>query len=421
MSTMKEVREEIAVKSRFLHEVYEAAGADLDLGKVKALDSYGATEAKVAELKRRNDELADLNKKFGDLRSLEGGRGVADELHRAMNTPADGGIQHPGAADGVGKREQKSLGRLFVESAEYKAFDGHKAPALVLPDLNLKTVFRTGAGWDPESMRIPRLELSAQRPIAIIDTVPLLNTGTDTIRYMLETTLTNNAAEKAESTATTGSDIAGEAALALTEQTMPVEWLPVFIPVTKQQMADVVGIEDYVNQRLQYMLRARVDSQILNGDGSTPNLKGTLNIGGSLQTQAKGSDPTPDAIYKAMTKVRATGYAEPSVIFAHPNDWQDIRLLRTADGVYIFGSPQDPGADRIWGKPVVVSTAVVENTIILGDYAGYSAMFMRQGVTLSVSDSHAYYFTRGMLAILAEMRLAMVHFRTSAFATVTGV
>jgi HK97 family phage major capsid protein len=147
---------------------------------------------------------------------------------------------------------------------------------------------------------------------------------------------------------------------------------------------------------------------------------GTNNVVG-INTQAKGADPTPDAIYKGMTLVRSMGFTEPSVGFIHPNDWQDIRLLRTADGIYIFGSPIESGPDRIWGMPVVVTTAALENTMTLGDYRNFSALFTKRGITVAVSDSHAYYFTRGTLAVRADMRVAMVHFRPLAFCTVTGI
>jgi HK97 family phage major capsid protein len=232
---------------------------------------------------------------------------------------------------------------------------------------------------------------------------------------MEETTFTNNAAEAAAGGA------AGEAALALTERSAPVEKIAVFIPASEEQLEDVPAAEAYLNNRLGYMVRQRLDGQILNGDGSTPNLKGTLNIGGSLQTVAKGSDPTPDAIYKAFVKVRATGFAEPSVLYANPNDWQDVRLLRTSDGIYIFGSPQEPGRDVIWGVPVLQSTAVVANTMICGDYANFSALYLRRGVTIEMSSGYSDYFVKGKFAVKATLRCAVVHYRTSAFCTVTGV
>ena len=89
--------------------------------------------------------------------------------------------------------------------------------------------------------------------------------------------------------------------------------------------------------------------------------------------------------------------------------------------VALWGHPSMPGPFTIWGVPVVETTAVTATKAIAGDYANFSALYTRRGITLAVSDSHSHYFTMGMLAIRADMRVAMVHFRPKAFGEVTGL
>ena len=285
-------------------------------------------------------------------------------------------------------------------------------------DIDMKTTMSRGAGWDPEVIRIPRVELYPLRKISVLDLYPQYTTDRDTIKYMKETTHTNNAAEVAEAA------VYGESAVALTETSDEVEKVGVWMPVTDEQLEDVPGMSQFLDNRLTYMLKNRIDLELMEGDGTTPNLWGAANLA-SVQTQAKGTDPTPDAFFKAMTKVRGTtagtGFGEPSACIIHPTDWQDIRLLRTADGIYIFGSPNEAGPDRLWGVPVLVTSAKTVNTGLVGDFTNFAAVFWKRGITFKVTDSHASYFIYGVQAIRADVRLAAVYFRDSAFCTVTSI
>ncbi len=409
MRTLKEITELLAAKGKVLSQIYAEAGEDLDFTKVTCLS--GDTKGKVEALQAMDKEVTDLKGEREKLLELDKGRKRAQELAIEMNQPVTN-IVHPAKGDGNAP-EHKSIGQLFVESAAYKT-KGVTGYA----DVDLKTTFSASAGWDPEAMRIPRVELYPLRRLSVMDLYPKYTTNTDTIKYMKETTHTNNAAEGAEAAAY------GEAAIAMTETSDEVEKVGVWLPVTDEQLEDVAGLTEFLNNRLTYMLQNRVDSQLLQGNGTTPNLWGAANLA-SIQTQAKGTDPTPDAIYKAMTKVRGTtagtGFAEPSAVVLHPNDWQDIRLLRTADGIYIMGSPTDSGPEKIWGTPVLVTSAKTENTGLVGDWTGFSGLFMRRGIQFKVTDSHASYFIYGVQAIRADVRLAAVYFRDSAWATITSI
>src|SRR5437660_1032156 len=83
------------------------------------------------------------------------------------------------------------------------------------------------------------------------------------------------------------------AALAVTEQSSTVRKIAVYLPVTDEQFEDEPHARDYVDNRLEFMLRQRLDQQLLTGSGTAPNLRGILNVAGIL-TQAKGTDPAPD-------------------------------------------------------------------------------------------------------------------------------
>ena len=106
-----------------------------------------------------------------------------------------------------------------------------------------------------------------------MDCLTKFNTDQNAYVYLEETTFTNNAGEIAEA-----GDIssANEGALAFTERTESIRKIATFLPVTDELLADVSGIQGYVNSRLTTMMRLRMDNQLLNGNGSAPNLTGVL-------------------------------------------------------------------------------------------------------------------------------------------------
>jgi len=228
---------------------------------------------------------------------------------------------------------------------------------------------------------------------------------------MEQTTRTNNAAEAAEG------NVLGEAALVYTQRTQTVENVGVWIPVTAQQIEDEAQIQGIINDELMAMLRERMDSQVLVGTGSTPALQGILTRTG-VQSFALAGDRF-DACYEALKRVRVTGRSSPSHVVFHPNDWQQVRLARTDEGLYILGNPNEP-VERLWGMQVVESDAETENTVLAGALSTWCKLYEKRGILVEITDSEADYFSKFKYAIRATVRVAMVITRPAAFCMITG-
>lgn len=382
--------------------------------KAKTGDTYDLDASQLEEIRNRNAELDELSKQFEAAREIER---IAEANERELKRLEE--LKPlPLITDERKPIATKSIGEMFVESKEFKQFGAGGAQGWARAaelDIDLKTVFSTGAGWAPEVLRTGKVVLSAQRPPTLIDTIPWTETTQSAVQYMEETTFTNTAAETAEA----GSY--PEATLALTERTVTVRKIAVHLPTTDEQLDDVPRVRDYIDNRLMLMLQQRLNTQIVTGDNTGANLDGILRAGRGIQTQAKGTDPVLDAIFKGITKVRYTGFAEPTAIWMHPNDWQDIRLTKNTTGdLYVYGNPADPGPERIFGIPVVQNGAVTENTAIVGDFQLYSELAYRRGVDIQVGFN-ADDFTKGKKTIRADFRVAFILYRLSAFCSVTGI
>lgn len=414
---LKELRGKLKDRKQKLHQVFEEAGGDVDFSKVSSLD--GDTDAKVASVRAMNKEIDELATELEPLeaehREIEKAQERAREFQEeSAGHPLPRRASQAGEGEGGNDRIQiaQSLGEIFIES---EAGTTNKGDDVFMGDVDMRaTLFETGAGWTPENIRTGRIVDKAVRPIQVIDVIPGGSTSQNAVVFMEETLFTNNAGEVGEG------DEYKEVALGLEEKTSPVRKITAWLPVTDEQLEDVPQAQSYINNRLPFMVRQRLDGQIVTGTGEGDNLRGFLNTEG-VQTQAKGADPVPDAIYKAMVNVEVTGQAMQGPVIIHPKDWQDIRLLRTADGIYIWGSPSEAGPERIWGQRVVKAQSITEGTALTGDFANFSELAMRKGLNLKVSDSHSDFFIKGKQAIRADLRAALVVYRPAAFCAITGI
>ncbi len=391
--------EEVAVKQAALHQLFQGATPDIDTIKsanaeladiVKARDAL----AEMAEMERQNSASI---KAYNDQSRQPGPR----------QTQSDGAL--PDADVGV----IKSLADMLTGNTRYQDAikSGSKFRGLLGTVPSIKALLTT-ADMVGQTQRMP-LILNAEEDRTTADLMLQGTTSAAAIEYYEETTYTNAAAEVAEGAAKP------EAAVDFTLRTESVRKIAVWVPVTDEMLADNEAFESYLRARLGFMIKQREELQILVGDGTAPNISGILDRSG-IQTQAKGADPSVDAIYKAITKVRNTGFVEPTAVVIHPNDWQDIRLLRDG-GTYVMGSPLDAGPERVWGLPVRVTSNITEGTAVVGAFRPDAQIFRRGGIELAVSDSHDTYFIYNKLAVRAEERIALAIYRVASFCTVTGL
>lgn len=404
-------RNELEAKRDKLGKVIKEAGSDLDMSKVKSIE--GDSAQKVEKIRAMNEEINDLAKQVDSLVAAVKVAEASEKFEKEAAEDVRKGLPFP---SGQEKEQKLSLGEQFTKGAYNDKGEIIKNCPIMIEGIGLKTLMTSSAGWDPENVRSGRLVDYATRPIQVIDIVPAGRCSGDAIVYMEETTFTNNAAEANEGL--TSTNYFGEAALALTERTSTVRKIAVWLPVTDEQLADVPQIQSYLNRRLPFMLRQRLDYQVINGDGSAPNLSGIINTS-NVQTFARSGDVF-DTIYEAAKKVRVTGRAMPNAMVIHPNDWQGIRTARTDDGLYILGNPDQPGPSRVWGLLITESDACPENSPVVGDFNNFIELAERQGIEVEATNSHDKFFIQGNVAIRATIRVALPIYRPSAFCYITS-
>lgn len=305
-----------------------------------------------------------------------------------------------------------SIARTMLESPQYKNRVLNSGNfSLDIPAVEYKTLMTLAAGFAPPNYRTDIVVPFALRPLLVQDLFPQVNTNLQIVYWMEETTHTNNAAVVAEGNAPTDS------AYVYTQRSATMEKVVGWLPVSDEQLEDVDGIQSIIEGDLMYDVQKIVEDEITTGT------YGVLPVVG--QTQALGALSQPSAFAAAITLARGgagKGFAEPDGGIMHPNDWYDIWTLQDSLGNYIWGSPSAPPAQpRIWGIPIAVTTAMTQNSAVIGAFRRFAKLWIKRGLTIEMSDSHSTYFTEGKKVIKATTRIIPTFGRPDAFVSVTGL
>ena len=390
---------------------------------INGVEVYDMTAEETAEVRRRDAELALLHDAYMAAKELAdialGNQKAVDDLGRIIRPVPFSGAPGDDATPGT-STATKSLGERFVNSDAYKSWrpgGGQQQAFFEAPEqlgFNVKTTFTTAVSTLTEYDRQPGMVMIGQQALTVADLIAPGETTMNTIRYVREDTYTNAATIVAEG------GTKPEAAFDTSEVDAPVRKIAVTAKVTDEMFADFPVIRDYVNNRMSFMVAQQEEAQLLLGNGTPPNIQGIETTSG-IQTQALGTDPIPDAIFKAITKIASVGFFQADGVVIHPFDWQNVKLLKTADGIYIWGHPADAGPNRLWGLPVVATVAQTQHTAFVGAFKLGAQVFRRQGITVETTNSNVDDFVKNLITIRAEERLALAVYRPLAFCTVTGL
>lgn len=356
-----------------------------------------------------------------------------DDLRRQLDAMGfgidlEGGSKGDGASVPAGKGV--SLGEQFVTSDAWKQFMGQfpggrvsEKARVTSPPVEFKDLL-TGSDADSAGAFVQTdytgiYEPLGRYPLNVLSLIQRRRTTMDLVEFVRQTTKVQQAAPTAEANVTDYSGASGEVEGAKPEGSMAfekvqaaVKTIAVWLPATKRALSDAAQIRGIIDQELRDDLMEELEDQSLNGDGDGENFTGVINTSGILE-QAWDTDILTTA-RKAITTLDVTGLSQPTAWVLHPSDWETIELLRDGNDRFYWGGPLEQGRRTLWGVPVVTSHAMDEGEALLGDWRK-AVLWDREMATIQVSDSHEDFFTRNMVAVLAEMRAAFGVIRPSAF------
>lgn len=442
-TTPREQLEKLVHDMQTLADECDAKGVTTpeDVQKLNEMGADVKSLVEAVKVQASANGTLDLAKAFlGDLASPAGSK---DD--RAPGSPEQiGGIVNP---------KGMTLGEAVANSPAYedflKQFKGHdgsikgnsiKSASIDFPGFSAKTLVTgasdTQAGAFVRTERYPIVsDLIGERRLTVRDLCTNISISSDTFDFVTVTSKTNAAAAVPEATVSTTPGLGGvavgaydathglkpESALAFAVVSAPVETIAHLMPITRRAAADAPQVRQLIDAFLLYGLKEEEEDQILNGNGTSPNLRGILQTAGINTVGSAGTDL--DAIVDGIRTIRLDN-REPTAMVIHPNDWYSTGFLLAKDtaGNYLVGDPRASldQLNALWGLRVVVTPAMTENTVLVGDFK-QAVVADREQSAIYVTDSHNDWFARNLLAVLAEERLALGVLDPDAFCTVTAV
>jgi len=408
MATLKEMRAEKAQKSEDLAQIFDS---------VKDMSDLSSDQKE--EIKKRNDELAELGSKISELSELEEVKKSNKE--EIENSKKVSGVSVYGEPQ---DEERKSLGQQFLESKAYSSFVDHGIKNI---PMETKTTVTTSV-WTRDTIYQQVIPAIEPDPNPVLDLVDSINTD-QTTYYFLRETATNNAAEKAEGTA------APEDAFSYTAVTAPVAKFITTLPITAELLEDQAGARAYFDGRLANHVLQRLEKEFIGGNGTSPNIQGLLgttninqviynatnfpaNVGGKLRS-----------ILEGIKDIEENGKLFPDAMIMSPGAYEALAGQVDGNNNFMLGAAAQSGSPTIWGVPVVKSTQIGTSQsqnadVIIGKFGGGLAVnhVFRRGMELQISDSAADGdFGKDILTVKASLRYASAVYKPQAFTKVEGI
>ena len=389
--------------SKSAAELAAEVKADFDkrFDKVKEIADEALGKAKSGE------ELSNSLKEKADeaLIGMNETKARLDELEQKL--------ARGGGSDDEG---EKSIGEQFVDSEGFKAFQdagfskSAKAGSMqIKATLSSATTDAAGSvGAAIRTTRLPGILELPQRRLTVRDLISQGRMDGNALEYVQETGFTNNAAGVAEGAKKPESDI--KFGLETTSAKVIAHWMK----ASRQVLSDISQLRSIIDQRLLYGLAYKEEAQLLNGDGTGQNLLGIIPQATAYAAPITVDSPTSiDAMRLAMLQAALAEYPATGHVM-HPSDWAWIETLKDTTGRYIIGNPQGTITPTLWGLPVVTTQAIAVDKFLTGAFRLGAQVFDRWDARVEAGYENDD-FTKNLVTILAEERLALAVYRPEAF------
>lgn len=314
--------------------------------------------------------------------------------------------------------EAKAEAPMSFKSALEKAIedgglDSYKkngnAELLLKADMKISSDF-TGDVIQPT--RVDGVKFDPSKPSHIREILPIGSTDSDVVRYVKESAYSDGASFKQE-----GATL-GQTDFELEAKDANVRKLGTYLRVSEEMMDDYKQLVSYLSARVPSKIMAVEDTQILNGNGSNPNLSGLFTDGtafsaGSFSGAVSNANEF-DVLVASMNQLALANY-QADYIVLNPTDFHKILLLKDTTNQYLKDQVYAGLQPNFMGVPVILNTACTAGKFLVGNFAMGSQLWVREGISLGIYREDGINVREGFVTIRVKERVALTNYNPNAF------
>ena len=200
----------------------------------------------------------------------------------------------------------------------------------------------------------------------------------------------------------------------ITMKDAAAQYIAGFVRISRQMLDDIPAMTSFLQSRLLEKYLVAEDAQILSGNGSAPNLQGILPVA----TAATGAATVDvEQLVQAIAQLESSNYSATGIL-VNPSDWATIMNTKNANSAYSLPASTvvtTDGSVSIAGIPLYKSTAIAVDKFLVGDYAMGAQIMQNQGISVQFSEFDADNFTKNMITVRVEARIALPIYYAGAF------
>ena len=258
---------------------------------------------------------------------------------------------------------------------------------------------------------VDQIKYDPSRSVHIRSLLPLGSTDGQTIRFPKESAYSDNAAATAETSAF------GQSDFDLAASTVNVEKIGTYMRITGEMLDDIKQLTSYLSARVPEKVLSVEDNEILNGDGSSPNLDGLFTDGTAFAAGdfalAIESANEFDVLTVALNQLNLSNY-QADTILLNPTDLHKMILLKSTANEYLRNQIFSGLQPTINGIPVTVNTAVTAGKFLVGNLRQSSQLWIRENLAVEFSREDSDNFQKNFVTVRAMERVALTNYLPNA-------